>query len=101
MSSPMITRMFGFCCCADAGAGATRAKASDASRASQMFQLLFIVDLPTRWLLDRLMVRGRPVGRPHHPQASELLARVRRGFLELLHEPIRGVAPRLPERGGR
>src|SRR6266511_904227 len=42
MSSPMMTRMFGLCgcCCADAGAGATSANASDASRASRMFQLL-------------------------------------------------------------
>ena len=43
MSSPMMTRMFGFCCCADAGA--TIAEASDASNAKRMFLLLFILDL--------------------------------------------------------
>src|SRR6266508_6953000 len=101
MSSPMMTRMFGLCgcCCADAGAGATSAKASDASRASRMFQLLFIVDLPTKWLLDRLMFSGRPVGRPHHPQASELLARVHRCLLELCDDLIQVVARRILKRG--
>src|SRR4051795_13178295 len=96
MSSPMMTRMLGFCCdcCADAVAGATSAKANDASRASRMFQLLFIVDLPTKWLLDRLMVCGHPVGRPHHSQASELLARVRRSLLELFHDLIQVVSLR-------
>src|SRR6266481_3331501 len=94
----MMTRMFGFCCgCADAGW--TIMEASDASRASRMFQLLFIVDLPTKWLLDRLMVSGRPVGRPHHPQASELLARVRRCLLELFHDLIQVVARRILKRG--
>src|SRR6266481_740573 len=94
----MMTRMFGFCCgCADAGW--TIMEASDASRASRMFQLLFIVDLPTKWLLDRLMVSGRPVGRPHHPQASELLARVYRCLLELFHDLIQVVARRILKRG--
>src|SRR6266446_7058359 len=101
MSSPMMTRMFGFCCgcCADAVAGATSAKASDASTASRMFQLLFIVDLPMKWLLDRLMVCGRPVGRPHHPQASELLARVPLTLLELFHDLIQVVARRILKGG--
>src|SRR6266516_6048331 len=98
----MMTRMLGFCCCccADAVAGATSAKASDASRASRMFQLLFIVDLPTKWLLDRLMVSGRPVGRTLHPPASELLARVHRCLLELFHDLIQVVARRILKRGG-
>src|SRR6267378_8058144 len=96
----MMTRMFGFCgCCADAAAGASSAKASDAGRANRMFQLLFIVDLPTKWLLDRLMVRGRPVGRPHHPQASELLARVPLTLLELFHDLIEVVARRILKGG--
>src|SRR6266478_8526004 len=94
----MMTRMFGFCCgCADAGW--TIMEASDASRASRMFQLLFIVDLPTKWLLDRLMVSGRPVGRPHHPQASELLARVPLTLLELFHDLIQVVARRILKGG--
>src|SRR5712691_5213875 len=97
MLSARMKRMFGFCCCADAGA--TIMDASDASRASQMFQLLFIVDLPTRWLLDRLMVSGRPVGRPHHPQASELLARMHRCLLELCDDLIQVVARRILKRG--
>src|SRR5258708_1982499 len=99
MSSAMMTRILGFCCCccADAAAGATSTKASDAGRASQVFQ--FIVDLPTKWLLDRLMVRGRPVGRPHHPQASELLARVPLTLLELFHDLIQVVARRILKGG--
>jgi hypothetical protein len=36
--------MFGFSCCADAGATATIPTASDASRPSQMFLFVFIVD---------------------------------------------------------
>src|ERR1700736_4357221 len=99
MSSPMMTRMLGFCCGCCADAGATIMEASDASRASRMFQLLFIVDLPTKWLLDRLMVRGRPVGRPHHPQASELLARVALTLPELFHDLIQVVARRILKRG--
>src|SRR5882672_7282714 len=98
MLSPRMNRMLGFCCCW-ADAGATIAQASDASRASRMFQLLFIVDLPTKWLLDRLMVRGRPVGRPHHPQASKLLARVPLTLLELFHDLIQVVARRILKRG--
>src|ERR1700730_13983851 len=42
MSSPMITSMLGFCCCADAGANI--AVASSASRPSEMFLLMLIVD---------------------------------------------------------
>src|SRR5882672_9984982 len=99
MLSPRMNRMLGFCCCW-ADAGATIAQASDASRASRMFQRLFIVDLPTKWLLDRLMVRGRPVGRPHHPQASELLARVPLTLLELFHDLIQVVARRILKGGG-
>src|SRR5712691_9538579 len=99
MSSPMMTRMFGFCCGCCADAGATIMDASDASRASRMFQLLFIVDLPTKWLLDRLMVSGRPVGRPHHPPASELLARVHRCLLELFDDLIQVVARRILKGG--
>src|SRR4029077_13587313 len=85
--------------CPYAAAGATSAKASDAGGASRMFQLLFIVDLPTKWLFDRLLVRGRPVGRPHHPQASELLARVPLTLLELFHDLIQVVARWILERG--
>src|SRR3984893_19439711 len=64
-----------------------------------MFQLLFIVDLPTEWLPDRLMVRAPPVGLPHHPQASELLARVPLTLLELFHDLIQVVARRILKRG--
>ena len=46
----------------DAVAGATSAKASGAGRAGRMFQLLFIVDLPTKWLLDRHMSADAPWG---------------------------------------
>src|SRR5712691_8929987 len=98
MLSPRMNRMLGFCCCW-ADAGAAIAQASDASRASRMFQLLFIVDLPTKWLLDRLMFSGRPVGRPHHPQTSELLARVHRCLLELFHDLIQVVARRILKGG--
>src|SRR5882724_6212700 len=95
----MMTRMLGFCSCCCADAGSAVMKASDASRASRMFQLLFIVDLPTKWLLDRPMVSGRPVGRPHHPQASELLARVPLTLLELFHDLIQVVARWILKRG--
>jgi hypothetical protein len=40
----MMTRIFGFCCCADAGAIAAIPMANDASRTNQMFLFLFIVD---------------------------------------------------------
>src|ERR1700682_5685047 len=43
MSSPMMTRMLGFCCCADAGSPATMTAISDASRLRQMSLLAFIV----------------------------------------------------------
>src|ERR1700730_7763581 len=46
MSSAMMTRMFGFCCCADAGAPATITDASDASRPKQTFLLMFIDVFP-------------------------------------------------------
>src|ERR1700682_4331957 len=37
MSSAMMTRMFGFCCCANAGAPAVVAAAAKASSPDQMF----------------------------------------------------------------
>jgi hypothetical protein len=55
--------MFGFCCCADAGA--TIAEASDASNAKRMFLLLFIVDLLTKGLFDRVLTPRAP--RPGAP----------------------------------
>src|SRR5947209_10250993 len=45
------------------------------------------------------MVGGRPVGRPHHPQASELLARGALTLLELFHDLIQVVARRILKRG--
>src|SRR6266508_6913464 len=98
MLSARMNRMLGFCCCW-ADAGATIAQASDASRASRIFQFPFIVGLPTKWLLDRLMFSGRPVGRPHYPQASELLTRVHRCLLELCDDLIQVVARRILKRG--
>jgi len=63
MSSPMMTRMFGFCCCADAGA--TIVEASDASNAKRML-LLFILDLLAKGLFEKpawAPCTGRPRSR--------------------------------------
>src|SRR5882757_4998864 len=48
----------------------------------------------------RYSVGGRPVvGRPHHPQASELLARVPLTLLELFHDLIQVVTRRILKGG--
>src|SRR5438094_396631 len=122
MSSPMMTRMFGFCgCCAKAGAPALNAAAVTASTPAQMFEKAITHSrkssvggkpFPSRDIFyskactkvshrDRRFrktlygQRTPPQGRPHHPQASELLARVPLTLLELVQDLIQVVARRI------
>src|SRR5882757_561507 len=94
----MMTRMFGFCCCccADAVAGATSAKASDASRASRLFQLLLMVDLPMEGSRSDSSAGGRPVGRP--PCSCRRSVRLAFRGLDLLHHLVEVVARRVLHR---
>ena len=50
MSSPMMTRMFGFGCCAQAGAAAIITMGHVASRATQRLLILLMVDPDSGWL---------------------------------------------------
>src|SRR4029453_11034150 len=46
-------------------------------------------------LVEPMQERAARMGRPHHPRASRLLARVRLCVLELLHDLIQVVARRI------
>src|SRR6266567_4673581 len=67
MSSAMMTRMLGFCCCAEAGAIAAVAQASDASRPSQRFPIVLILDLlGLNWTNDVSRAFRIPNSRTRH-----------------------------------
>src|SRR4051812_48260468 len=98
MSSPMMTRMFGFCrcCCEHAVAGATSAKASDASRTSRLFQLLLMVDLPMEGSRFGLVGGRALVRRPRC--LCQRSVRLSFRVLDLLQDLIEVVARRVLHR---
>src|SRR5215813_8569620 len=58
MSSPMMTRMFGFCCCcADAG-GLAVVMAVNASRANHRYRMIFIIQPPPLWVRSLQVVHA-------------------------------------------
>src|SRR5947209_16365304 len=76
MSSPMMTRMFGFCCCAEAGAGAIATVARVASRPVQMLPTMRMIDpflhMTRRGVFDRVRTRQMPtVGRQNGRMPSQ------------------------------
>src|SRR5262245_17976699 len=93
MSSPMMTRMFGFGCCAEAGTLAIVTEASSANRPTQTF-LVTLMTSPQSWLPE--MGRQPAAGDDRDQDSAQWMseARIRRstiGHLTL----VRPLSPAL------
>src|SRR5882724_7530282 len=104
MSSPMMTRMLGFCCCwAESGVTNAAAVATEVTRPRHARLKMLMIKLLVLFLLvapdRRACRRGGPHGPPAPPARSELLARVPLTLLELFHDLIQVVARRILKGG--